>query len=139
MIPIYHFIASLVLVAVLYPYFGAASLIVFLTGWLIDADHALYYVLKFRDFNWNRMYSYFREQKSRKKIINIFHTLEFYILIAVLSFYSTYFLIAAMGLFVHVAMDIMHNLASTKYCCPRYRTLTGWIIDVIKSNKKQAL
>jgi hypothetical protein len=132
MIPILHFIASLILFVILYPYFGAASLMVFLTGWLIDADHALYYVLKFREFRWKKMYSYFKENKSKKKIINIFHTIEFYALVAVLSFYNVYALTAAIGLFAHVAMDLIH-LASLGNFNLRYWTITGWVIDVIKS------
>lgn len=135
MIPIFHFIASLILFIALYPYFGLSSLIVFLTGWLIDFDHVLYYVFKFRDFSYKRMYKYYYEHKFKEKVINAFHTIEFYILIAVLGFYSIYALIAAVGLFAHVVMDFMHFISIKKYNL-RYLTITGWILDLAKGKRK---
>ena len=132
MIPLWHLITSLILSFLLYPYFGFASILVLLSGWLIDADHALYYIFKFKDFSYKRMYSYFKERKFRKKVINIFHTIEFYVIIFVLAFYNIYFLIIAIGLLLHVTMDIIYFFYLGRFDL-RYWTLTGWIKDIIGS------
>ena len=132
MLPKYHFLASLILTAILYPHVGVISLLVFATGWLIDLDHALYYVLRFRNFEYKKMYAYFKDRKfGKRKILNMFHTLEFYLITLILAFVNKYFLVLALGLFLHVTMDTIH-LAIIKRYSVRYWTMTGWVMDRIK-------
>jgi hypothetical protein len=137
--PVWHFITSTILFIILYPFFGVLSLLVYIGGWLIDWDHMIYYAVKFRSLNYFKANKYFRELKpSGKKVINIFHTIEVWSLMLILSFFNTYALIITLGLALHIILDFI-SLAAAKKTEVRYHTITGWVIDVIKSRKKQAL
>jgi len=133
MIPSVHFVISLILFFVLYPFFGPLSLLVFIGGWLIDLDHMLYYAIRFRSLNYFKANRYFREKKYREKTINIFHTIEFYIIILFLSLYNKHVLIITIGLAAHVITDLVHFMLIKNFSS-RYWTITWWIID--KSRKK---
>lgn len=129
MIPSLHFLVSFILFLILYPYFGLISLLVFIGGWLIDIDHVLYYVFKFKNFSYEKAYNYFRYRKQGSKIIiNIFHTIEVWALMFILSFYNIYILIISLGLFTHIFMDLLQQLFQKKTSL-RYFTLTGWFFD----------
>lgn len=135
MIPIWHFIASSILAIVLYPFFGISSLLVMLSGWLVDFDHVLYYILKFKSFNYRKAYDFYRKKRMKTKVMNIFHTVEFWTVMFVWSFFSTYILIMSIGLFVHIIMDFLH-LHHVKSISVRHITLTGWIYSIITKKQK---
>lgn len=111
MIPPYHFIASLLLSIVLYPFYGINSFFVLVGGFLPDLDHYLWYIYHFKDFNLLNAYKFYvkvvkeRSYSKQKKCIIIFHTIEFLILIAILAFYSKIFFIILIGLLFHYAID----------------------------------
>ena len=54
--PYIHFIVSLIIVIFIYPEFGINSLLVFLTGFLIDIDHLLYNIFKHKDLDFINLY-----------------------------------------------------------------------------------
>lgn len=116
MIPPFHFLASLVLCAVLYPFYGINSFFVIVSGFLIDLDHYLWYVYKFKNFNFIKAYKFYlkiNKEKSfakQKKCIIIFHSVEFLILMVILSFYSKIMFIILIGLLYHYVLDIIHVL-----------------------------
>jgi len=134
MIPLWHFISSLILSLVLYPYFGFYSLLTLLLGWFIDVDHIIYYCFKFKRFNYKEAYKYFRDHKFHGKVINVFHTLEFYAIMLILSFYNIYAFIISLGLFLHTILDIIYFFYLGRLDL-RYWALTGWIIDKFISRK----
>lgn len=116
MIPPFHFLASLVLCAVLYPFYGINSLFIIIGSFLIDLDHYLWYVYKFKNFNFIKAYKFYlkiNKEKSfakQKKCIIIFHSVEFLILMVILSFYSKIMFIILIGLLYHYVLDIIHVL-----------------------------
>lgn len=137
MIPVWHFIASTILFIILYPFFGVSSVLAYIGGWLIDLDHMLYYAVKFRSLNYFKANRYFRELKpSGKKIINVFHTTEVWLLMLILSFLNTYALIITLGLALHIILDFLYQIQAKKTEI-RYHTLTGWIIDLAKGKRSK--
>lgn len=129
MIPSLHFLLSLILFFVLYPYFGLISLLVFAGGWLVDMDHVLCYIFKFKKFSYKKAYKYFMHIKpGGEKIMNIFHTIEVWAVMFVLSFYSIYILMISLGLFMHILTDFISLLTAGKITV-RYFTLTGWFLS----------
>jgi hypothetical protein len=95
------------------------SFLIFLSSFLIDADHYLYYVYKKRDLSLRNAYRYFIKnkkkmlslsRKERNKIYGgfvIFHGIEFLILLFLLSLISEYFLYILIGCAFHLFSDIL--------------------------------
>ena len=78
-----HFLTSLILTALFYPFFGLNSLWIFVGGFLIDFDHYLYYVFKFKNLSVKKAYYYHVKVDKRtvddKDLLHLFHTVEFWI------------------------------------------------------------
>ena len=114
------FIVSLSLFMLL-PQIGLlGALIIFLSSFLIDFDHYLYYVLKQKDHSLRRAYywfidqgRYFKklsriEQDKYKRVIMIFHGVECWvILLLLLIFVNKVFLFILVGIAIHMILDFM--------------------------------
>jgi len=111
-----HFIVSLTLVSVL------------------DFDHLIFYWIKFKNFNFKKAYGYFRDialkkdHKEYKKVVRIFHSVEFVTLVAILSFYHKIFVLLLIGLVVHIIMDIMYEY-------PKFKSLSGFSLTLYINKK----
>ncbi|MEW6062892.1 MAG: hypothetical protein AB1571_00785 [Nanoarchaeota archaeon] len=101
MYPSTHVITSLILAVILYPWFGLYSIAIFLVGFLMDIDHYFEYVVRTRDLSPVRACKEYyecakRARKLKKAIkvdmLHVFHTVEFLVVIAILSVYSKLFL-----------------------------------------------
>ena len=93
----------------LYPFFGLSILWVFFAGFLIDVDHYIYYVLKFKDLNLKKSYKYFADyikKKHFKDVLFIFHTIEFFVLLIILSFYSKLMFLFLISTILHQILDL---------------------------------
>ena len=114
-----HFILTLILCIPLYFLFQEKVIIIFLTGFLIDIDHYLEYIISHKNFSLKKAYKFYIKKgeiilKQAKKgiphrfkpYIHIFHTIEFLILIIILSFYSIYAKLILIGLIFHQILDI---------------------------------
>ncbi len=134
MMPREHLIASLIMAAVFYPFFGISSLLVIAGGFLIDADHYLFYAIKFRDLSIKKAYDYHTDikpiSKSQKQKLNpyVFHTAEFMLLLLFLSFKSTLFLIFLAGVVLHVILDIIDDRTHPKKEAGRAPSLLIWLL-----------
>ena len=96
MFPIIHFITSLVLMVILYPFFGYWSGAVFIGGFFIDVDHYLWWVMDKRNFSLIKGYRNMAEEAKKNKErfsqiierplylkldrLHIFHVWEFWVL-----------------------------------------------------------
>ena len=108
-----HLVFSLMLSIALFPAFGFFSLLALAGGIFADADHYLYYAYKFRKFNPFECNRFFTEDGKKQNyrqfegILLVFHTLEFLLVMAILSFYNKLVLIFTMGLFGHYVLDFI--------------------------------
>ena len=111
MSPLIHFLASLLIAIFLFPIDGWNVLLIFVGGVLIDIDHLFWYIIKFKEFNLLKMYKWcrgLRDIAMFKNLLFIFHTAEFFILIAILSFFSEELFMVFIGLLVHYMLDVVY-------------------------------
>lgn len=96
MIVIRHILISLVFSSVLFPFVGWYSVLVFFSGFLIDVDHWLCYLVISKDFGLNtlkRCEAFYLKIAKRKdfstlhRFYLVFHSLEFVLLLTVISFF----------------------------------------------------
>lgn len=106
----YHIISSALLSILLYPFFGLNVLFVFFAGFLIDVDHYIYYVLRFKDLSLKKSYKYFEEYPEKRHfsdILFIFHTVEFFGLLIILSFYNDIIFLIFTSVSLHQILDMI--------------------------------
>jgi|ETN01SMinimDraft_4_1059930.scaffolds.fasta_scaffold71989_2 hypothetical protein len=116
-----HFLTSLLLALILSIFYGWYSLWAFVGGVLVDVDHYLLYVSKFRNINLKKIYHYYAVEGCYfKGMYCVFHSFELILLLGALSFFSEIVLIITIGLFLHYVLDIIFEL---KYCG---KTIKNW-------------
>ena len=124
MFPKTHIIIGLIvslLALFIFPAIGfLGASIIFLSSFLIDVDHYLYYVYKQKDHNLARAYRWFvkngeafyklkpEEQKKYKRTIFLFHGIEFWvILLLLLMLFNEIFLFILIGIVIHMILDFI--------------------------------
>ena len=118
--PSVHFLFSLILAMVLYPFFHWDALLVFAGGVLIDADHYLWYIYKYKKYNFFKCYRHFSSHAEKRDfredygILLICHTIEFLLAAIVLSFYYEYALLFTFGLALHYLLDLIFLFSVAK-------------------------
>jgi hypothetical protein len=95
-----------------------AGLIIFLSSWLIDGDHYLWYAFEMKDWNpfhgikWylNSIPTWFKlplkEREKFKRGVFIFHGILFWLILGALSFLHPIFLWVLIGVAIHMAADL---------------------------------
>jgi hypothetical protein len=109
-----HAKATGIVALCLIPFWSAAQLAAFAAGSiLIDVDHYIFYIFRRRRFDVKGMFAYFEAlQEIQHHIpyagICIFHTVEFYLLVYLLS--RTYPLLVPVfvGMLFHFGLDLIH-------------------------------
>jgi len=132
-----HTVVSSIIALLLYPVFNWKVLLVLVGGVLIDADHYLYTIIKFKNLSIADSYNFHRDNTIQKKfkkikdILLIFHTIEFLIIMTILSFYSDIFLIITLGIILHYLLDFIdqYSIAGHIMITP---SIAYWLI---KNNK----
>ena len=115
-----HLIVSAILAAVLYPVFQWKVLLIFVGGVLIDADHYLWYIYKYKKFNLVDSYKFYLKNMEINDFTNVygillvFHTIEFLFIMVLLSFYNKLALLFTLGLLTHYVLDIIFILHISK-------------------------
>jgi hypothetical protein len=108
-----HIIATGAASAALLPFTNSAEILMFACGSiLIDVDHQIFYYFKTGKCDVSGMFRYFREEvdKHLDSIpylgICIFHTVEFFLLVALFSYYIPNLRYLLAGLIFHILLDI---------------------------------
>mgnify|MGYP001182934791 FL=1 len=126
---------SSTLALILYPFFSWKILFIFIGGILIDIDHYLLYVHRYKKFNLSDCYSYCTDNdKEHIGELQIFHTIEFLLMFVIFSIYSQLALMFTIGLLAHYIGDIIHRYSIAKSFVSN-PSLVSWIIK----NKIQKL
>ena len=124
-----HFIVTLILAIVLFPVYKWLSLLVFISGLLIDADHFLWYAARFKHFSLKGAYYYSlnkRREHREEDVLHILHVIEIWILIFILGFFNEIFFILALGLAVHQFMDFYACIKNKEHYSRTFSLFT-WI------------
>jgi len=133
MVPLIHFLVSLLIAMLLYPIFSWKVLMVFAGGVLIDVDHYLLYICRFRKLSLKGCYKYHHvdvKKNHHKDVFGallIFHTIEFLLLSAFLSLYSALALIFTVGLLGHYTLDIIERYRLEKSFITN-PSLIAWVV-----------
>ncbi|MBI3032583.1 hypothetical protein HYY69_03850 [Candidatus Woesearchaeota archaeon] len=108
-----HTIVSLIIASFIswhYDYW--LGILFFAGGVLIDSDHVLWYMIKFKVFTINVFkiirdaYTYHIKTDFRNfNVINLFHTAEMWLLLLIASIYNRWILFFSLGLLLHMVMD----------------------------------
>ena len=100
----YHFLFGLIISLLLYPVYGINVLIIFFTNILLDVDHYILYIFKFRSFNMLKANKYFINHVGTSFLF--LHTAEFVILLLIFSLYSDFAFFILIGVALHLLLDI---------------------------------
>ncbi|MDP7506794.1 MAG: hypothetical protein QF362_05140 [Candidatus Woesearchaeota archaeon] len=120
-----HFFVSLVLMITLYPFYNWPVLYLFIGGFLIDFDHYLYYIIKFRSLNLKKASKYFLKP-GLKDVLVIFHTFEFMIVFTLFCLYFNLYLLLT-GYLIHNILDYIY-LYKHNFFNRRASSLLMWIV-----------
>jgi hypothetical protein len=108
-----HLIATGAASATLLPFSDTSGILLFACGSiLIDVDHQIFYYNKTGRYDVSGMFKYFREEVDQHLDsipylgVCIFHTIEFFLLIALLSCYFPHLRYLLAGLIFHILLDI---------------------------------
>ena len=115
MLPIVHIAFGILLSIILYPIFGFYIIIIFLSSFLIDVDHFLWYGFKYKNWNLKDSYKFYIENTKYKDVLHIFHTIEFLILVILLTLYFRFFLFILIGIGLHYILDAIYTITHKKY------------------------
>ncbi len=127
MLPKWHILAGAIFSLILFYFFNInyfeASL-VFLSSFLIDADHYFWWVLKKRNISFSKAYYWLKNlSKNHKPRVDLFHTFEFLIFIGILSYFFKPFLFILIGLLFHSItdmIDMLPEITHSKKCGREY-------------------
>ncbi len=127
MLPKFHFFTGLIFSIILFLIFPEVDLIaaslIFLSSFLIDVDHYLYYIYIKKDVSLKKAYQWFIEKHHKYKNSSIeerdkfpsrpliFHGIEIIILLFILGFFvSKYFYFILIGVSLHLFFDILNEI-----------------------------
>ena len=107
-----HFITSLVLSAIFYPFYGIASFAIMSGGFLIDVDHILPYFFKFKSLDFKKAYTYYMSTTYEKHqgLFFTFHSIELLLAGIFFSFRYDLALMFSIGLLVHYILDLIDEM-----------------------------
>ena len=131
-----HVIFTFIFAIILYPFIGINSLIVFLSGFLFDVDHYFYYAIKKKDISLMNSYRYSlsgsklnkKRNNEKEDCFHIFHTIEVWILLIILSLFVKEFIFVFIGLMFHMFLDwIKLKWEYKRLKGQRAWSIIGWI------------
>lgn len=135
-----HFIFTAVLAGALFPFFGRGSLIVFLSGWLIDADHFLLWVVTRRNLHIGKFYHYHMVESERNNYrsedgnLHLAHTIEFLALAVIAAFLHPLALVFLIGLLGHYLLDAIWLAAVPKRIILNHSVIWWIVANKIRGN-----
>jgi hypothetical protein len=123
MLPKNHFLLGLIFSIILYYYANLTFfqvILVFLSAFFIDIDHYIWFIFYKKDFNLKNAYSFLKDQGFHKPTLMIFHTVEFILLIGLLSFLNEFFIYIFIGIIFHSIVDIIYLIYLRELPCREF-------------------
>lgn len=152
MLPKFHILIGFILSILLHLFFPHIPilhlLIFFLSSFLFDVDHYIYFIFTKKSFNLFKSYKYFRYDlreiaiknkiKKTKYLLLPFHLIEFLLIIFVFSIFIQFFRFIFLGIVSHIIVDWIYDLTldkkDKKY--KRVFSLLYYVISNKRSSKK---
>lgn len=117
MYPLKHLLTSILLIIIFFPIYKYFTLLILVTGYLIDFDHYLWYVFKYKNLSLKKAIKTCIKQigKSNNNI-HIFHTVEFIIIITLINLiFYPYLFPLIIGLSIHLLLDFIEMFKEKLY------------------------
>lgn len=120
MLPKYHIVIGFITSILLFSIFNLTPpqiLLIFLSSFLIDIDHYLFFVFRKKSLSLKKAFKWFSDRRIKRiampteeqiKYTNhilIFHGIEFWILLVILANYFTIFWFVLLGFLIHMILD----------------------------------
>ncbi len=106
MFPITHLLLSILPLILLFPIYKYWSFAFLIGSYLIDFDHYLWYFIYKKDLSLKKAYWWCRETREKDQL-HIFHIIEFWVLMFILSFVHIFFLLIFIGIVFHLIFDFI--------------------------------
>jgi len=104
--PHYHLLFGILFAIAVNNIFGYIAALLFLFSTVfIDVDHYIYSVVKTKNFSLKGAYKYHLNRGTYEGII--FHTIEFFILMIILSYFIPYAFFIFIGMLFHLSLDFI--------------------------------
>ncbi len=135
-----HVVSSLILAALFYPLFNWKVSLILVSGILIDIDHYFWYIYKYKNFSLLKCYRYFIATMNKDRLFEnlgalvIFHTIEFLLVMMLLSLYNKLALIFTIGLLSHYLLDLIWYFNVPKRIIAS-TSIISWIIHNTGENQ----
>ena len=129
-----HIFSSLILAIALYPFFHWQAIFILAGGVLIDADHYIWYALKYKKLSITGCYRHYMSSVESMDfsrhfgIMLIFHTIEFLILVLIFSYFLKPVQAFAIGLVLHYTLDLIFLYSVPKRLIAEY-SIIRWVIN----------
>ena len=104
-----HAIISTLCGVGLYPFFGKEIIIPWAVSVFLDIDHYLWYCIRFRKFSIQGAMNFF-EKRLDKSTLCVFHLIEVWLLLGVLSLFSRWLMLIFIGMTFHLILDIYGDM-----------------------------
>lgn len=132
MLPKWHILFGAIFSLIIFYFFQItifqASLI-FLSSILIDFDHYMFGAIRNKTLNLKKLYFWHKALgKKHKPIMHIFHSLEFLVFIAILSFYFDFFLFILIGIIFHSVLDVIDLFFTKRINCREFSLIRFLIL-----------
>lgn len=148
MLPKWHILLGFLFSIVIYYLFKISLIetsIIFLSSFLIDIDHYVWFIFKKKKFKLNKSYKWFRIKRKRylalpenirqkyKRPILFLHGIEFCLVIFFLSFIYNLFLFVLLGIIFHLLLDYIDMIYTGE---PLYAKISQVLVIIKNKNKK---
>jgi len=113
MLPKWHALLGIPFVLILFLFFDFSLLaltIIFLVNFFIDVDHYIWYVGAKKDLSLKNAFKYLVKYGYSQKIMYLFHTIEFLIILTVLTYYFNALVPLFIGVIFHELIDLVYLL-----------------------------
>lgn len=124
MLPKWHILLGAIFSILIYFLFHITifqAILIFLASFLIDFDHYLFSIKRTNSLNLKKAYYWHKSiPKNHKPIMHIFHTIEFMIVVAILSFFFNLFLYILIGMLFHSILDIISMIYNKNFNCREF-------------------
>ena len=147
MMPKHHIIIGALATIIIYltlPITNLQAIIIFLSSFLIDVDHFLIYIIQQKDTSLKNARTYFKKRRTKwfalknneqakyKRYIYMFHGIEFWILLLIISTYYPIVLFILYGFIIHMTLDYIEFIQYKQPFLAKFSQL--W---VYQTNKKK--
>ena len=151
MLPRYHIIIGLIIsssIVLLFNISLISGIIIFLSSFLIDIDHYFYYIYKKKNLSIKKSYQWFvkrtikckkipkKQRKNYKSPVLIFHGIEFWLFIFILSLFYHFFFYIFIGIIIHMFVDISYIIYQRYPCTSKISQINTYLKN---KNKKQLI